>query len=286
MSFVLNAPAKINWFLSVTGRRDDGYHNIQTLMQCIGLYDSITFAEDSNISVSCSMPELSGEDNLVLRAAKLLRERTGTERGARLLLEKHIPVAAGLGGGSSDAAYTLIGLDRLWNTGLDRKSLSEIGAEIGSDVPFFIDDVCAVAEGRGEVITSIPAPPVLDLLLVNPGIPVSSGWAYRSLQIGLTKKPVDIKLFCQSLDRKDFDSLRSLLVNDLEIPVIERHPVIGRIRESLYEHGAVAAAMSGSGSTVFGLFRTEDDARNASVHMAPYWCRAVKTLIDHELLIR
>ncbi|MBI5846583.1 MAG: 4-(cytidine 5'-diphospho)-2-C-methyl-D-erythritol kinase [Nitrospirae bacterium] len=278
MSFVLEAPAKINWFLSVLNKREDGYHNIVSLMQRVSLFDTLLFEESEQLEVITDIADLPAENNLVFKAAVLMRARAGVRAGARITLKKDIPLAAGMGGGSSDAAYTLIGLNRLWGLNLNTENLRHMGAELGSDVPFFIEDTFALVQGRGEVITSVRDASEIPLLLVNPGIPVSAAWAYAGLHIGLTKQPVDIKLFCQCLVRKDFVALRSLQNNDLELPVLKAYPEIGRIKELLLRQGAVISAMSGSGSTVFGVFRTEEDARNASKSMGGYWCRAVKTL--------
>ncbi|NJD56352.1 MAG: 4-(cytidine 5'-diphospho)-2-C-methyl-D-erythritol kinase [Nitrospirae bacterium] len=276
--FQLNAPAKINWFLSVLGKREDGYHEISSLMQCIDLCDTLLFEHCDTLEVVSDVPGLPVEKNLVFRTATLLREAVNERRGARITLKKEIPLAAGMGGGSSDAAFTLTGLDRLWGTRLGAERLRGIGAGIGSDIPFFIDDVYAIVEGRGERITPLGDASEVTLLLVNPRIPVSAAWAYKVCQIGLTKKPIDIKLFCQTLARKDFDALKSMLVNDLEPAVIAAHPEIGRIKENLYRFGASAAAMSGSGSTVFGVFRSADAAHGAAAHMGTYWHRVVRTL--------
>ncbi|MDP2157209.1 MAG: 4-(cytidine 5'-diphospho)-2-C-methyl-D-erythritol kinase, partial [Nitrospirota bacterium] len=216
--------------------------------------------------------------NLVFKAAVLMQAVAGVRSGVRITLKKDIPLAAGLGGGSSDAACTLVGLNRLWGLNLSMENLRSMGAQLGSDVPFFINDIFAVVEGRGEVITPLVNANEIPLLLVNPGIPISAAWAYKALEVGLTKEAVDIKLFCQSLDSNDFRALRSLQNNDLENPVLKTYSEIGRIKELLLEQGAVMSAMSGSGSTVFGVFRTAEEAQNASGHMGEYWCRAVKTL--------
>lgn len=278
MTFVLEAPAKINWFLSILNRRDDGYHNIVSLMQCVDLFDTLLFEESDTLEVRSDIPDLPMEKNLIFRAARLMQTMTNRHVGARITLKKSIPLAAGLGGGSSDAACTLIGLNRLWEMGLSTATLSDLGAQIGSDVPFFVESIYALAEGRGELITPIEDAPDVALLLVNPGIAVSSAWAYQASQIGLTKKGINIKLFCQSLDNKEFDTLQSFHRNDLEDPVIKAYPEIGKIKTGLLAQGALMAAMSGSGSTVFGVFRTREEAQRASENMGTTWCRAVKTL--------
>ena len=274
----LKAPAKINWFLSVLGKRHDGYHDISSLVQCIDLYDVLLFEHSDTLELISDIPDLPAEKNLVSRAARIMIEIAGGRRGVKITLTKNIPLAAGLGGGSSDAASTLVGLDRLWGMGLGPERLRDIGASIGSDVPFFIVNTYALMEGRGERIHPLQGASEMTLLLVNPRIPVSTAWAYEACQNRLTKNPVDIKLFCQTLARKDFDALNSLLVNDLEMAVIAAHPEIGRIKESLYRAGASASAMSGSGSTVFGVFRSAEEALTASGHMGGYWCRVVRTL--------
>ena len=276
--FQMKAFAKINWFLSVFGKRADGYHDISSLMQCVDLCDTLLFEDSDALEIVSDIPDLPLEKNLVFRAAGLMCEAAGGRRGAKITLTKNIPLAAGMGGGSSDAAATLAGLDRLWRTNLGADRLREMGVAIGSDVPFFIDTVYALAEGRGERIRPLQGAPELSLLLVNPRISISTAWAYRACQIGLTKKPVDIKLFCQTLARKDFIALRSMLANDLESAVVSSYPEIGGIKEKLYQLGASAAAMSGSGSTVFGVFRSDEEARCASGHMGANWCRVVRTL--------
>lgn len=278
MSFILEAPAKINWFLSVLNKREDGYHNIVSLMQGVGLFDTLLFEESGKLEVISDISDLPAEKNLVFKAAVLMQAFAGVRSGARITLKKDIPLSAGLGGGSSDAAYALIGLNRLWRLNLNAAQLRDIGAQLGSDVPFFVDDIFAVVQGRGDAITSLKDASEIPLLLVNPGIPVSAAWAYEELQVGLTNESVDIKLFCQSLNRKDFDALRSLQINDLEQPVLKSYMEVGRIKELLLAQGAVMAAMSGSGPTVFGVFRSAEDAQNASNGMGAYWCRAVKTL--------
>ena len=278
MSFVLEAPAKINWFLSVLNKREDGYHNIISLMQCVSLFDTLLFEESESLEVTSNIADLPTEKNLVFRAAALMQAVAGVRTGARITLKKDIPLAAGLGGGSSDAAYTLIGLNRLWGLNLNAASLRDMAAQLGSDIPFFVDDIFAVVEGRGDTLTSLGGAQELPLLLVNPGIEISAAWAYKALQVGLTKQVFDIKLFCQSLDRNDFDALRSMQINDLEQPVLKAYSEIGRIKELLLRQGAILAAMSGSGSTVFGVFRTAEESQNASQCMGTYWCRAVKTL--------
>ncbi len=282
-SLSLRAPAKINWFLKILGKRGDGYHEIATLMQCIGLYDNLIFEHADTIEVVSNL-DIPMEDNLIYKAASLLKRYTSYKHGARITLEKEIPISAGLGGGSSDAAYALLGLNMLWDLRLSKKDLHTIGMEIGSDVPFFLNGPFALVEGRGEKVTPFVINSSIVLLLVKPLISISTAWAYEGFdRFGSsewTKEPSDIKLFCHALDKRDFVSLRTALNNDLERVVIEKYPVIIEIKEKLLENRAVISAMSGSGPTVFGVFESKEEAAVAAEGMGyNNWCRVVETLI-------
>ena len=292
----LRAPAKINWFLRITDKRDDGYHNIESLMQCVTLYDALHFERTLTVTLECDQ-NIPVADNLVYRAACLLKEHTAYGKGARIVVKKNIPVGAGLGGGSSDAAYTLMGLNTLWDLKLSTDELRALGARIGSDVPFFFDGPCAFVEGRGERTTPVSLDTSLPLLLVMPSLSVSTAWAYdafdRRTEPGgdggdiplpcekeLKKKPLDIKLFCQALNKRDFAALTKMFDNDLEPVVIEQYPVIKEIKTRLLEAGAAVSAMSGSGPAVFGVFVSRDAAEKAQRAMKPNWCCKVDTLIE------
>ncbi|MDA8106696.1 MAG: 4-(cytidine 5'-diphospho)-2-C-methyl-D-erythritol kinase [Nitrospiraceae bacterium] len=279
MKFSLDAPAKINWFLQITGKRSDGYHDIVSAMQCVSLEDNISFEDAPEIELVSDL-DLPVAENLVYKAAALLKRRVSYRRGARIVLRKNIPHAAGLGGGSSDAAHTLVGLDRLWGLNLGEDVLMGLGSEIGSDVPFFIGgSPLSVVEGRGERVRRLKAHDPLWLLLVKPGIAIPTAWAYGAYKPELTKKSVDIKLFCHALDRKDFASLQHIIGNDLEKGVFEKYGVVAEIKRALVDNGAVFASMSGSGSAVFGVFPSGKEAAAASEHMGKYWCRVVRTLV-------
>jgi 4-diphosphocytidyl-2-C-methyl-D-erythritol kinase len=283
MNLSIKAPAKINWFLSIIGKRADGYHDIVSPMQCVSLFDDLWLEASDKIELVTDLA-IPVEDNIVYKSAVLLKERIGYSGGARITLKKNIPSAAGLGGGSSDAAFTLTGLNRLWHSGLDRESLMLLGAEIGSDVPFFTGGPFSLVEGRGERVSPLESKGAATLLLVNPGISVSSAWAYSNFDPKmLTKKSVDIKLFCQTLDRKDLVSLQHMVFNDLENAVMTKYHEVAEIREMLLENGAVIASMSGSGPTVFGVFRSAQEAMKASENMGKYWCRVVSTLGVNEM---
>jgi 4-diphosphocytidyl-2-C-methyl-D-erythritol kinase len=275
---ILKAPAKINWFLLIAGRRVDGYHNIISPMQKISLYDTLLFDDSHDITLTSNLG-LPAEDNLVFKAAQLLKEYSSYSRGATIDLRKEIPSAAGLGGGSSDAATTLMGLNRLWRLGLDESTLMMLGAKLGSDVPFFLGPPFSLVRSRGEEVIPLKSGSSFAILLVKPDIPVSAAWAYNKYN-ELTKKVVDIKLFCQALDRKDFASLRQLVCNDLEGAVINEYQAIADIKRMLIEKGAEISMMSGSGSTVFGVFSTAERALKAAENMEDYWCRVVSTIVD------
>ena len=278
MKFSIQASAKINWFLLIKGKRPDGYHDIVSPMQRVSLFDVLAFEDAPEIELVSDLDLPAGE-NLVYKAAVMLKRSASYSGGAKIVLEKNIPLAAGLGGGSSDAAQTLIGLNRLWGLGMGEEELMAYGARIGSDVPFFIGGHFSVVEGRGEIVNRLKTEVPMDMLLVKPDIAVPASWAYGKYVAELTKKSVDIKLFCHALERKDFTFLRQMVFNDLEKGVVERYRVVADIKEMLLENGAEIASMSGSGSVVFGVFNTEEEARQASRLMGDYWCRVVKTLV-------
>jgi len=277
MKISLEAPAKINWFLAVLDKREDGYHNIISPMQCVDLFDSLSFEEAEEIHLLSDL-NIPAEGNLAYKAAVLLKRASSYKFGARIELKKNIPVAAGLGGGSSDAAFTLMGLNRLWGLNYDKRALMRLAAEVGSDVPFFLAGPLALVEGRGEKVTELKAEGSMVVLLIKPDVSVSTAWAYNLFKTRLTKKVVDIKLFCQALERKNFVFLRDTVFNDLEDVVVAKYPEVGEIKRILAQNGALFSLMSGSGSTVFGVFTTVEEADKASKNLQGQWCRVVRTL--------
>lgn len=280
----LRAPAKINWFLSVLATRKDGFHDINSLMQYVSLYDDLLFHAASTLEVICDS-NITLEDNLVYKAASLLQKYASCRKGIKIILHKNIPVSAGLGGGSSDAASTLMGLNTLWGLGLNKRDLDTMGLEIGSDVPFFLNGPSALIQGRGERITRLNFDPSMALLLVKPPISVSTAWAYKSVK-KLTKNTIDIKLFCQAFDKRDFASLNKMLKNDLEKIVVKEYPVVGKIKNGLLEKGSVLSAMSGSGPTVFGVFESIAKAFSAASEFGEHWCRVVTTITREKLEVK
>jgi 4-diphosphocytidyl-2-C-methyl-D-erythritol kinase len=247
----LYAPAKINLSFEIKGRREDGFHEIETLMAPISLRDRLTIervAGKDGIDFSCddsSLPD--GENNLVVKAANLFQETTGITAGIKITLEKSIPHGAGLGGGSSDAASTLLGLNELFETHLERKALMELAAQIGSDVPFFITGSAAVCRGRGEIVEPTTLPASFRLLLVKPDFGVPTPWAYQNWKD--SRELPGVEYAAQ-------DSSGLHLVNDLERPVFEKFIVLGHLKTWLRLQREVGAALlSGSGSTLFAVLR-------------------------------
>jgi 4-diphosphocytidyl-2-C-methyl-D-erythritol kinase len=261
----VRTPAKVNLFLEVLGRRTDGYHDLATLMVTVGLYDSLEFRASGSgeVRLHCDQPGLStGPDNLVYRAAQLLRDRTGVRTGVDIRLTKRIPIAAGLAGGSSDAAATLAGLNRLWQLGLDARRLAALGAELGSDVSFFFFGPAAWCTGRGEIVEPVKLGRPIDLVLVCPGVGLSTASVFGALR--LEEAPVDATAIRRAVEAGDIEDLGRCLFNRLEQPAMRLCPDVGRWRERLARLEPVGVRMSGSGSTVFALARDAADALRLS----------------------
>src|SRR6266404_8830593 len=246
------APAKINLSLRILNPRADGFHEIETLISPVSLYDKIDIEKQNRwVDFSCDDPTLStGDDNLVVRAAKLFLEHAKIKSGVSIKLEKKIPHGAGLGGGSSDAAATLRGLNQLFETNLTRDELSKLGSEIGSDVSFFLFESAATCKGRGEIVEPTKLKKKLSILLLKPAFGVASGWAYSRWQS--SKEIPGISYAAQDFNGQTF-------INDLERPVFEKFVFLAQLKTWLLKQPEVGAAlMSGSGSTVFAVLK--DDA--------------------------
>ncbi|MFC1849969.1 4-(cytidine 5'-diphospho)-2-C-methyl-D-erythritol kinase [candidate division CSSED10-310 bacterium] len=274
----IKARAKINLYLRVICKRSDGYHELVTLFQEIDLADTLTFApapKEIILSVNCpSLPD--NEDNLVLKAARLLQTYTHPPLGAAITLEKKIPLAAGLGGGSSDAAATLIGLTQLWQLTLSQSELGNLAAQLGADVPFFIHGGTALGRGRGDEIEPISPLPPEPILLLKPKLRISSAWVYKNYRVHLTKSAQTINITNLIKDYKQKRALKTLLRNDLEEVVLSRFPEVERLKSLLLEKGAQIALLSGSGPTVFGLFEgaeSRDQAYQALEGEKNIYCR-------------
>lgn len=260
-TLTLSAPAKINYLLDVIGKRPDGYHDLRMIMQRVNLCDTITLTltDTPGVIVTCSGKNApDGPGNIAWKAARALLDRAESRLGVSIEIIKNIPVAAGLGGGSSDAASVLMGMNALLQLGLTDLHLMDIGCKLGADVPFFIFKKTALAEGIGEKLTPLPDMPKCWILLVNPDVPVSTAWVYRSLQLTSGRELNKLPEFFESIE-----DVVSILYNDLESVTIPAFPVIAGIKARLTELGAAGSMMSGSGPTVFGVFKTFDAAETA-----------------------
>ncbi|HTO92907.1 MAG TPA: 4-(cytidine 5'-diphospho)-2-C-methyl-D-erythritol kinase [Bacteroidota bacterium] len=259
------AYAKINLGLRVTGKRDDGYHEICTVFHRVALFDDIVMLPADGITVRTSNAEIpSGEGNICHAAALALRNRFNAQGGVRIDITKRVPAGAGLGGGSADAAAVLRSLPALWGKSLPADQLRELAVSLGSDVPFFLGDDTALGTGRGEILEYFRLDIPFALLLCTPPVRVSTRWAYSRV---VPRPPAGEDL--RSLlvrGMADPSLLRERLVNDFESPVIREHPVIGSIKESMMRNGSLFASMSGSGSTVYGFFH---DTAAAGLASAP-----------------
>ena len=260
-TLTLSAPAKINYLLDVIAKRPDGYHELRMIMQRVNLCDqiSLTVIDTPDIYVTCNSPGApNGPKNIAWKAAKALLDLSKTGNGVKIEITKNIPTAAGLGGGSSDAATVLMGLNELLKIGFSEQKLMEIGCTLGADVPFFIFKKTALAEGIGEKFTLLPEMPKCCILLINPGIHVSTAWVYRSLQLTSTKELNRLPEFFESIEQ-----VASILSNDLEAITVSAFPIISEIKNRLMNLGAVGSMMSGSGPTVFGIFKDFGSAETA-----------------------
>ncbi len=263
----ISANCKLNLHLRVTGKLPDGYHSLETIFQEIPFCDELEIdaADDGTVHFSASgIPIPENGNNICVKAAKILKEKFSITKGCRIHLRKNVPIGAGLGGGSSDAAAVLKALNGLWELRLKDSELEHIGLLLGADVPFFIKGGCAWAEGKGEILTQIP--PVLKngtVLLVYPNIHVSTPWAYKNLNLNLTKTTGSVIFAEVSKPGFDLNGSRAGFTNDFESAVFAEYPEIGRIKEILLKEGAELTAMSGSGSTVFGFFNTSGKLFNS-----------------------
>lgn len=266
------SPIKVNLYLRIVGQRADGYHDLETVMAPLDFGDTLCFAPaERGISLSCNHPGLPTDDtNLVMRAARRLAERFAVHRGAHITLTKRAPLAAGVGGGSSNAAFTLLGLNQLWELNATAAELGEVAASLGSDINFFLAGGAALCRGRGEQVTPIAFRLKASVLLVNPGFGISTKWAYErwaETASRLTGQPPDVSVLLRALERGDLFEAGAALYNSLEAPSVGKYPVLGLLKRALREEGAAGALMSGSGATVFGLFGDREDAERAAKRM-------------------
>lgn len=266
----LKALAKINLGLDVVRRREDGYHEVRMVMQTLHLYDRLVLKKSPvpGIQIKTNLSFLPvNENNLVYRAGKLLMDEFHITEGVAVTLEKRIPVAAGMAGGSTDAAAMLYGMNRMFGLRLSKKELMKRGVRIGADVPYCIMRGTALAEGIGEKLTPVSPMICCPVLIAKPSISVSTKFVYQNLKLDETTEHPDIDALLLDLKQQDFEGLCQDMGNLLETVTIPHYPVIEKIKEQMLRSGAAAAMMSGSGPTVFGLFRDTETAKRARADM-------------------
>ena len=277
---MLNAAAKVNLVLEVLGKREDGYHELATVMQAVELSDRVTIEDAAGLELESRAPGVPTDGrNLALRAATALRQAAGITRGARITLDKRIPVAAGLGGGSADAAAVLVGLNRLWRLRWPVTRLEEVATRLGMDVPFFLHGGRALATGRGERIERLRGS-ALGLVLVNPRFAVSTAEMYGRVTPEMYSDGRHAKMLSVGFGGRSAARVAASLYNGLQEAAVATYPAIGRIRAALLAAGALGALMSGSGPTVFGVARSFEHARQIRRRLTrgAWDCWAVRTL--------
>jgi 4-diphosphocytidyl-2-C-methyl-D-erythritol kinase len=271
MTLQKSSPCKINLILNICGRRADGFHELETVMHPVNVCDSISFERAGRgVQLTCSQPELPVDSrNLVFRAGTAFLAEARVDAGVRLHLEKRIPLAAGLGGGSGNAATTLLGLNELFGNPLDGTRLQTLAASLGSDVPFFLQSRPALATGRGEQVEALDSFPCLRgaaVLLVHPGFGIATAWAYRELArfpSALNGERGRARKLIAALRSEELASAARGFYNSLEAPALEKYPVLALYQEFFREHGAAVSLMSGSGSTTFAIFTSQAGAEAA-----------------------
>ena len=259
------AYAKINLGLDVIRRRPDGYHEVKMIMQTVGICDILTFRksgrQDGAVTLFLDKKELPcGKENLVYRAAELLTRTHGLRDGVEITLEKRIPIAAGMAGGSTDAAAVFHGMNELFGLSMSLQEMKDLGVGIGADVPYCIQGGTALSEGIGEILTALPSPPAAYLLIAKPDISVSTKFVYENLHANTLQSHPDIDGMVQALERGSLEGIVSRMENVLETVTVREYPVIHMLKDIMRREGALNALMSGSGPTVFGVYKTREAA--------------------------
>lgn len=263
---VLKAYGKINLGLDVVRRLENGYHEVRMIMQSVELADTVTVKQlsEDRIVVRTDRENLPcDERNLAYKAAKLMKESYSIRDGVEIFLEKHIPMAAGMAGGSADCAAVLKGMNELFDLGLKLEELQKIGVKLGADVPYCLMGGCALSEGIGEILTALKNPPSCVLLLAKPEIDVSTKYVYENLRLDMLERHPDIDGMIRDIEEGNLEKLCGKLENVLESVTGKEYPVIGEIERVMKEAGALAGIMSGSGPTVFGIFKEKESAETA-----------------------
>lgn len=259
----MRAPAKINLGLEILKKRPDGYHDLKTIFCQVSLYDTIIIDEltENKIQIDCDYPGVPiDEKNTIYKAAFFLKEKSGVKKGVVINIEKKIPIEAGLGGGSSDAAAALLGLNRLWKLNLDLDELISIGLKIGADVPYPVVGGTKFATGVGEVFENLPSAAGMNLVICVPDFGVSTKWAFEHVDYKMMGKG-KINALIKAIKKRDKEAIATNLHNDLEYWVFKRCPIIAEIKERLLGYGALGAVMTGTGSGVFGIYRNRERAK-------------------------
>lgn len=263
----IKAYGKINLGLDVLRKRDDGYHDLAMIMQAVGVYDDVIITKTNNageIKVETdTMTLTNGKDNLAYMAAKMLFDEFGISEGINIHINKRIPIAGGMAGGSSDCAATLKGINTLFDLKLDKKELMERGVKLGADVPYCILGGTAIAEGIGEVLTPLPTPPKCHVIIAKPPVSVSTAYVYGHIKPDEIVKRPDIKGLAEAIRNQDLYKMASLIYNVMEDITVPEYPIIQEIKDVILNEGALNSIMSGSGPTVFGLFDNIEKAQNA-----------------------
>lgn len=272
---IINTPAKINLGLNILRKRDDGYHDIETFFYPINLFDTLSFSESSDFNFNCSNQQLNNDKNLVVQAKNYLEEELKTKMNVKIELEKRIPVGGGLGGGSSDAAAALIGINKFLNLQITNSVLFNIAVKLGADVPFFLNPNPSYAESKGDYITAIKCKLRHPILIINPGIHISTKWAYENVVPSTPDYP--LKRLIEDCE-VDFLFMQNKIKNDFEPIVMKSYPEIAYIKKELYKLGAMFNLMTGSGSSVFGIFPNYDKA----IHALEFFQNKYFTFLHYE----
>ena len=266
----VRAHAKINLYLDVVSKREDGYHNLETVFHSIGLHDDVIISKQKtmDITVHCEHPAVPCDSrNLAYQAAQLLSDTVGGIGGIAIDIHKRIPVAAGLAGGSADAAAALHGVNELFGLGFTQETLMGFGAQLGADIPFCLHGGAALGQGIGDQLTHLPALNDLPLLLLNPGIEISTAAIFKKLNFPLTKREKDSIIIRTYIEKRDILSIGENLYNLLEVPVFSKHPEIAMLKTELStQSGCCGALMSGSGATLFAIMHDSETARQSESH--------------------
>lgn len=277
MKLSVKAPAKINLTLDVLHKRDDGYHEVEMVMTTIDLADRIELSllTESKIKIECSASFVPADArNLAYQAAKLIQDRYGVKQGVSITIDKQIPVAAGLAGGSSNAAATIKGLNQLWKLGLTMDEMASLGTELGSDVAFCVYGGTALATGRGEIISHLPTPPPFWVILAKPPLGVSTANIYGKLNVADITEHPNTERMIRGISERNFSEITASLGNVLELVTLKEHPEVLHIKEQMRRFGADGVLMSGSGPTVFAI--TQKESRVQRIYNAlKGFCRHV-----------